>query len=149
MYQDILFLFAGIALLTIGGNYVTDGAVAIARKLNVSTMMIGLTVVAFGSASPDLASSLVALFKGKADLAIGNIVGSCVLNVFGLLGLCATISPLQSGTISVVDFATLAGASLLVWLIALLSKSHAITSAGGAVLVACYLAYMAYLAVTA
>lgn len=113
MYQDILFLLAGIALLTIGGNYVTDGAVAIARKLNVSTMMIGLTVVAFGSASPDLASSLVALFKGKADLAIGNIVGSCVLNVFGLL------------------------------------ESHTITRAGGAVLVACYLAYMAYQAVTA
>lgn len=118
-------------------------------KAGLSESLVGLTVVAFGSASPDLASSLVALFKGKADLAIGNIVGSCVLNVFGLLGLCATISPLQSGTISVVDFATLAGASLLVWLIALLSKSHAITRAGGAVLVACYLAYMAYLAVTA
>lgn len=52
MYQDLLFLLAGIALLTIGGSYVTDGAVAIARKLNVSTMMIGLTVVAFGHLCP-------------------------------------------------------------------------------------------------
>lgn len=89
MYQDLLFLLAGIALLTIGGNYVTDGAVAIARKLNVSTMMIGLTVVAFGSSMPDLVVCLASTLSGKSQLALGDVVGANifdVLLVFGIMG---------------------------------------------------------------
>lgn len=143
------YVAVGLTVLVIGGNWVVSGASGIALKAGLSESLVGLTVVAFGSASPDLASSLVALFKGKANLAIGNIIGSCILNVFGLLGVCATIRPLDAGTISTVDFATLAGASVLVWLMALLRKGHTLTRIAGAILVLCYLAYMAYLVVGA
>lgn len=144
-----VYVIGGLAALVVGGNWVVSGASGIALKAGLSQAMVGLTVVAFGSASPDLASSLVALFKGKADLAIGNIVGSCVLNVFGLLGLCATIHPLESGTITLADFSTLAGASLLVWFMAFLSKSHTLTRFAGVILVLGYCGYLTYLVLNA
>ena len=140
-----VYVVGGLAALVVGGNWVVSGASGIALKAGLSEATVGLTVVALGSASPDLASSLAALFKGKAGLAIGNIVGACILNVFGLIGLCATVSPLQSGTISLVDYSTLAGGSLLLWLMTLLNRSHTLTRLAGALLVVAYIAYMTYL----
>lgn len=143
-----VYVVGGLAALVVGGNWVVSGASGIALKAGLSEATVGLTVVALGSASPDLASSLAALFKGKAGLAIGNIVGACILNVFGLIGLCATVSPLQSGTISLVDYSTLAGGSLLLWLMTLLNRSHTLTRLSGAVLILGYVAYMTYLVLT-
>lgn len=140
-----VYVVGGLAALVVGGNWVVSGASGIALKAGLSEATVGLTVVALGSSSPDLASSLAALFKGKAGLAIGNIVGACILNVFGLIGLCATVSPLQSGTISLVDYSTLAGGSLLLWLMTLLNRSHTLTRLAGALLVVAYIAYMTYL----
>lgn len=140
-----VYVVGGLAALVVGGNWVVSGASGIALKAGLSEATVGLTVVALGSSSPDLASSLAALFKGKAGLAIGNIVGACILNVFGLIGICATVSPLQSGTISLVDYSTLAGGSLLLWLMTLLNRSHTLTRLAGALLVVAYIAYMTYL----
>lgn len=140
-----VYVVGGLAALVVGGNWVVSGASGIALKAGLSEATVGLTVVALGSSSPDLASSLAALFKGKAGLAIGNIVGACILNVFGLIGICATVHPLESGTISLVDYSTLAGGSLLLWLMTLLNRSHTLTRLAGALLVVAYIAYMTYL----
>lgn len=140
-----VYVAGGLAALVVGGNWVVSGASGIALRAGLSEATVGLTVVALGSASPDLASSLAALFKGKAGLAIGNIVGACILNVFGLIGICATVHPLESGTISLVDYSTLAGGSLLLWLMTLLNRRHTLTRLAGALLVLAYIAYMTYL----
>ena len=138
-----------LAALVVGGNWVVDGASGIALKAGLSEGMVGLTVVAFGSASPDLVASVIAAIKGKPGLALGNIVGACVLNVFGIIGLCAIVGPLESGTITVVDYSALAGASLLVWLMAKTARENTINRWGGALLVALYIAYMVYVVTNA
>lgn len=143
-----VYVAGGLAALVVGGNWVVSGASGIALRAGLSEATVGLTVVALGSASPDLASSLAALFKGKAGLAIGNIVGACILNVFGLIGICATVHPLESGTISLVDYSTLAGGSLLLWLMTLLNRRHTLTRLSGALLILAYIAYMTYLVLT-
>lgn len=143
-----VYVAGGLAALVVGGNWVVSGASGIALRAGLSEATVGLTVVALGSASPDLASSLAALFKGKAGLAIGNIVGACILNVFGLIGICATVHPLESGTISLVDYSTLACGSLLLWLMTLLNRRHTLTRLSGALLILAYIAYMTYLVLT-
>lgn len=143
-----VYVVGGLAALVVGGNWVVSGASGIALKAGLSEATVGLTVVALGSASPDLASSLAALFKGKAGLAVGNIIGACILNVFGLIGICATVRPLQSGTISLADYSTLAGGALLLWLMTLLNRRHTLTRLSGALLLLGYIAYMAYLVLT-
>ena len=85
-------LVAGLVLLVAGSQLLVQGATAAALALGVSTTVIGLTIVAAGTSMPELVTSLVAAYRGKADLAIGNVVGSNLLNQLVILGLCATVS---------------------------------------------------------
>jgi cation:H+ antiporter len=85
-------LAAGLVLLVVGSQLLVKGAVASAQQLGVSETVIGLTIVAAGTSMPELVTSLVAAYRGKADLAIGNVVGSNLLNQLVILGLCATVS---------------------------------------------------------
>lgn len=135
----------GLAALIAGGNWIVSGASGIALKAGLSEGLVGLTIVAFGSASPDLATSLIAAVKKQPGIALGNVVGSCIFNVFFILGFCATIRPLNAGTISVVDFGTLAGGSVLLWLTGRFYGQRIIRRSEGAILAVAYLAYMAYL----
>lgn len=89
----ILQLLAGIVLLFLGGNYLVEGSVSIARRFRVSALVIGLTVVAFGTSAPELLVSLAATLKGNPDIAIGNVVGSNIANIGLVLGLSALILP--------------------------------------------------------
>lgn len=89
----ILQLLAGIALLFLGGNYLVEGSVSIARRFRVSALVIGLTVVAFGTSAPELLVSLAATLKGNPDIAVGNVVGSNIANIGLVLGLSALILP--------------------------------------------------------
>lgn len=140
-----IMLLGGLGALVVGGNWVVRGASAIALKAGMSESMVGLTVVAIGGAAPDMAASVAALLKGKSDLAMGNIVGSCILNIFGVLGVCATVAPVHSGNIGNIDFLTLAFGSIALWLISLLTPGHRLKRAVGILLVVCYAGYMAYL----
>jgi cation:H+ antiporter len=92
---SLLILLGGIALLIVGGDLLVRGSVTIAGKLGVSPLVIGLTVVAFGTSSPELALNAIAAFKNQTDLCFGNIVGSNIANVGLILGLTALIRPLQ------------------------------------------------------
>jgi cation:H+ antiporter len=90
----VLFLIAGLVLLIWGAEFLVRGASRIATSAGISPLVVGLTVVAFGTSSPELAVSVMSAFKGQADLAIGNVVGSNIFNVLLILGLSAIIVPL-------------------------------------------------------
>lgn len=141
-------IIGGLTALVVGGDWLVDGASGLARHWGMSEGMVGLTIVAIGGAAPDLATSLIAAIKKQPGIALGNVVGACIFNVFFIMGVCATVRPLDAGTISVVDFATLAGASLLLWLFGGRFGYRVIGRAEGAILALCYCAYMAYVIIT-
>ena len=93
---DIAFLAAGFVLLLVGGEYLVRGAVSIARSYGISPMVIGLTLVGFGTSAPELVASVNAALKGAPGIALGNVVGSNIANVFLVLGIAALIFPLAT-----------------------------------------------------
>lgn len=94
MIIQVLILVAGLALIVFGADWLVDGASSIARKLGISEFVIGLTIVGFGTSCPELVVSLTGALKGLADISIGNVVGSNILNVLLILGLTAVIAPI-------------------------------------------------------
>ena len=92
--MDILFLLIGLALILAGANFLTDGSAALAQRFRVPEFIIGLTIVAVGTSTPELVVSVLSAIAGKSDVAIGNVVGSNIFNVFLILGVCALIRPL-------------------------------------------------------
>lgn len=113
--MDYLLVAAGLVLLFFGGEFLVRGSVALAQRLGISTLVIALTVVAFGTSSPELIVSVGAALRGVPELAIGNIVGSNIANVFLVLGLPAIIAPLgTSGKSAGRDLALIFAASVLV-----------------------------------
>jgi cation:H+ antiporter len=90
---NALLVFAGLALLVIGSNWLVDGAVALARALGVSELILGLTVIAVGTSMPELSTSIIAGLRGARDIAVGNIIGSNIFNILAGLGLTAMIAP--------------------------------------------------------
>lgn len=94
IWLSAVWVLAGLAMLMVGAHYLVDGAVTIARTFGVSEAFIGLTIVAVGTSLPELATSLIAAFRRQSEIAIGNIVGSNIFNIFGILGLTAVVSPI-------------------------------------------------------
>ena len=88
------FLAGGLGLLLLGAHWVVQGATSIALDLGISERVVGLTVVAMGTSLPELASSLVAAVRGRTDIAVGNVIGSCIFNLFGIFGVGALLSPM-------------------------------------------------------
>lgn len=140
-----LAIVGGLGALIWGGQLFVDSASAIARSLNVSDAIIGLTIVAFGTSLPELATSIVAAVKNQPGLAVGNVVGSCIFNVFFVLGASAVISPLPLGGITNVDLLVLVGASLLFWIFGKVIRKMTFTRTEGAVMFLAYVAYTVYL----
>ncbi|MBQ7571713.1 MAG: calcium/sodium antiporter [Bacteroidaceae bacterium] len=142
-WRILLFIAVGIALLVIGGNVLIDSASSIALELGVSEAVIGLTILAAGTSAPELATSVVAARKGKIDMAIGNVVGSNVFNVFFVLGTCGLIRPIVVSDIQPLDVVMFVGGPLLLWLFAALFRR--INRWMGAVMVLAYVAYLVVL----
>ena len=92
--MDIFYIIAGLVLVLLGAHLLTEGAAATAEKFGVSQFIIGLTIVSIGTSAPEFVVSLSAAIKGNADMAVGNVVGSNIFNVFVILGICTAISPL-------------------------------------------------------
>lgn len=95
MLTSILFLLLGLAVLIMGGELLVRGAASIAKRFGISTLVIGLTVVAFGTSAPELFVNMYSAYRGEADLAIGNIIGSNIANILLILGISASIRPLK------------------------------------------------------
>ena len=94
LWKSILMIVGGIVALALGGQWIVDGAIKIAFKFGMSESLVGLTIVAVGTSLPELAASAMAAYKHKADIAIGNVVGSNVFNIFWILGASAIIRPI-------------------------------------------------------
>ena len=145
----VLFIVAGLAALIFGGNVFVDGATEIARLLGLSEAVIGITIVSAGSSLPELAVSVSAARKGNVGIALGNVLGSNILNIFFILGVSATITPIALNGFSCVDYYVLLASSLLIYFVARFGGKAVITRFEGAVLVAGYVAYTTWLVMNA
>ncbi len=140
-WKSMLFIVGGLAALIWGGKLFVNGSSEIARSLGVSEAIIGLTLVALGTSLPELATSVVAALKKNPDIAIGNVVGSNLFNIFFVLGTSATIFPLEMGGITNFDLLYLVGASLLLFVVGKYYKTRKITRIEGAIMVVGYIIY--------
>ena len=139
---DIGSVLAGLVLLCIGGYAIVSGGVSLAKKLRISSMIIGLTVVAYGTSTPELAASLLAAFNSHTELILGNIVGSNVSNVGMVIGISAIFTPLLISKITVSRWIPIMiGVSLLV---VAMSYDGEISQIDGILLIAALIAFTAY-----
>lgn len=139
---------AGLAALMLGGKLTVDGAVAIAQALGVTERLIGLTVVAVGTSLPELVTSAVAARKGQTDIAVGNVVGSNIFNVFLILGITSTWRSLPFSTGNASDVLVAVVATLLLFIALFVGRKHLLERWQGAAFVGTYVAYVAFLVVT-
>ena len=137
-----LLIVVGLAALIIGGQLFVNGASDVARSLGVSESLIGLTLVAGGTSLPELATSIVAALKKNPEIAIGNVIGSNLFNIFFVLGASASISPMVVSGVQSSDFGVLVISSLLLFTVALCFGKRVIKRWEGASLALLYLAYM-------
>ena len=149
VWRSALYIVGGLAGLIYGGQFFVDGSSAIARQLGVRESTIGLTLVAGGTSLPELATSVVAALKKNPQMAIGNVVGSNLFNVFFVLGCAATIHPLHVSGITLVDYGVMIGSAVLLLIFGQFFKQRTITRWEGAFLSLCFVAYTAYLVANA
>ena len=141
--KALLLLVLGLGCLVVGSNIFVDGATNVAQMLGVSEAVIGLTIVAGGTSLPELATSVVAARKGNSGIAIGNVLGSNVMNILLILGGAGLISPMHVQGITIVDFAVMTLSMLLLWLFSYTKLT--IARWEGAVLTTLFLGYMSWL----
>lgn len=142
----VLQIIVGMAALVIGARLMVNEGAAMARQWGVSESVIGLTILAGGTSLPELATSMVAARKGREGLAVGNVIGSNVFNIAGILGVCTLIRPMQVASIAITDWVALVGSGIIVWIVSFTRGK--IEKWEGAFLLLCYLAYMANLLCT-
>ncbi|MBU0598011.1 calcium/sodium antiporter [Patescibacteria group bacterium] len=144
---SIIFMVAGIVGLYLGGKLLVDQAVIMARLAGMSEALIGLTIVAVGTSLPELATSVVAAVHRQSDLAVGNIVGSNIFNVFWILGLTSTILPLSFNAAVNTDVAVGIGATFLLFLAMFVGQRHKLERWQGILFILLYFSYLAYIVV--
>ncbi len=146
LWQSLLLIVLALALLVAGAKIFLWSAVFFAGKLGLSEAVIGLTIVAVGTSLPELATSVVAAIKGEDDIAIGNVVGSNIFNILGILGITPLIAPLKNATLDPVDMGAMILVSIL--LVPMMRTGWKISRKEGAVLLILYAGYVAYLLCT-
>lgn len=145
----LLFILLGLAGLIFGGNIFVNGATELARVAGLSEAVIGITIVSAGSSLPELAVSVNAARKGNVGIALGNVLGSNILNIFLILGCSATITPISLDGFSFVDFYVLLTSSLLIYIVTRFGGKALINRFEGALLVVGYVAYTTWLIMNA
>ena len=144
----LLMALGGLAVVVLGGKFFVDGAVALARTFDISETVIGLTIVALGTSMPELVTSVMAALRKQTDVAFGNIVGSNIYNVFGILGVTAMVKPIDvPPEIADFDIWVMLAATVLLFLVAL--SRWKITRLEGGVMLASYAAYVGWLGLNA
>lgn len=140
---QFLLLVLGFALLVKGADFFVDGAASIAKKFGIPDLIIGLTIVAMGTSAPEAAVSIAGAFKGSADISIGNVVGSNLINVLVILGLAAVIIPIAVGVSTVkYEIPFLIAISVL---FPILGMDGTMSRIDGIILWICFIAYLIYL----
>ena len=143
LWRDISFLFIGLIALAFGSNFLVTGAVDLARILGLSEALIGLTIVSIGTGTPEMATALMAAYRKRSDLAIGNAVGSNLFNIMFVLGIAALVAPLDGKGISSIDLYVMLGVTILllptVWTGRILDRKE------GFLFLAIYVGYLYHL----
>jgi len=147
VWQAIVFFILGLACLIVGSNLFVDGATEVASLLGVSEAVIGLTIVAGGTSLPELATSVVAARKGQSAIAMGNVIGSNVMNILMILGVTGLIHPMAIQGITWLDLSVMLVSVLLLWLFSF--TKYTVARWEGAVLVILFLGYMTWLVMQA
>lgn len=142
---SLLMIAGGLAALIYGGDVLVDSASSIARNWGMSETLIGLTIVAVGTSLPELATSVVAALRGNSDIAIGNVVGSNIFNIFFILGISSVIKPLPVAGENIPDAVITALTTALVLLLAYRGRGQRIDKVEGLILASCYVAYTIYI----
>lgn len=142
IWLAIIMVLGGLAALIGGGELIVPSSVRIAEAWGISQSVIGLTIVALGTSLPELATSVVAAFKKNSDIALGNVIGSNIFNVFFVLGLSAIVRPLPAYNGMILDICMAALGSLLVLIFVFSNKHHIIKRWHGALLVSFYFFYL-------
>ena len=145
IFLQIILLFVGFAMLIKGADWFVDGSSGIATKFKIPQLVIGLTIVALGTSLPELFTSVIAAKKGKADIAIGNIVGSNIFNILFVVGTSALITPVIFASNFVIDCFVAVAAGVVLWLCVF--KNRKLTRTGGMIMLLSYAAYFIYLLV--
>lgn len=145
--KSSLYIIGGLLALIIGGKWIVDGAVKIAELFNVSQSLIGLTIVAVGTSLPELATSAIAAYKKQTDIAIGNVVGSNIFNIFWILGVSSLIRPLPFNANSTIDILMTIFASIILFVIMFVGKKHTVERWQGALMITIYIGYITFLVI--
>ena len=143
--KGVFYIILGIVGLIVGGKWIVDGAVEIAKFFNISESLIGLTIIAIGTSLPELATSAVAAYKKQSDIAIGNIVGSNIFNIFFVLGVSAIIRPLPFNDNLNKDIAMTIFASVILLLMMFIGKKRIIKRWQGIFMIIVYIGYIVFL----
>lgn len=143
--KSILMILGGLGGLVLGGKWIVDGAVLFATQIGISEALIGLTVVAIGTSLPELATSAVAAYKKNVDIAVGNVIGSNIFNIFWILGISASITPLPFSSELGLDLTVVTMVTLLLFLAFFIGKKHTLERWQGFLFVALYIAYIIFL----
>ena len=146
--KSFLLVIAGLIGLSLGGKWIVDGAVTLAKSLGMSESLVGLTVVAVGTSLPELATSAMAAYKKNVEIAVGNVVGSNIFNIFFVLGISATIKPLPFQAKSNLDIAVVTVSSLLLFLFMFTGKKRSLDRWEGVVSLFLYGGYIAFLMIS-
>jgi cation:H+ antiporter len=145
LFKSSLMIVIGLAGLSMGGNWVVKAAVQIASRLGVSQSLIGLTIVAVGTSLPELATSVVAAYKKNAEIAVGNVIGSNIFNIFFVLGLSSIIKPLPFNLGDNMDIGMVILASLLLFLWMFTGRKRCLDRWEGIVFLILYGGYITFL----
>lgn len=143
LWKMLLLILIGGGMIVLGSDVAVDAATALARIFGMSERLIGLTIVAFGTSLPELVTSATAAIKGKADIAVGNIVGSNIFNILFVVGTSALITSVAYAANFFTDSVICIAAAVLLWVLVIRNKR--LGRAGGACMLVCYAAYFVYL----
>ena len=146
--RSSLYIILGLAGLSFGGKWIVDGAIALATKFGMSESLVGLTIVAVGTSLPELATSAVAAYKRNVEIAVGNVVGSNIFNIFFVLGINATIKPLPFQFENNRDIGVVIFSSMLLFLFMFTGKKRSLDRWEGLIFLVCYGVFVAYLVST-
>lgn len=147
MLKSTLLVVCGLIGLTGGGKWIVDGGVHMALKFGMSESLVGLTIVAVGTSLPELATSAMAAYRRNVEIAVGNVVGSNIFNIFFVLGVSATIRPLPFQTVNNIDIGVVVLANFVLFASMFTGKRRSLDRWEGGVLLAVYVLYIAYLVV--
>lgn len=145
--KSIIYIILGIIGLKFGGDFVVNSCSEIARMIGLSEKLISLTIIAVATSLPELVTSLIATKKGEVDLAIGNIIGSCIFNILLIIGVSAIISPISYSLSYNKDMAVLIVATLFLALFPFIGKKDVMTRFNGIIYLIGYVLYMAFLVI--